>query len=536
MPYTADTFDEEEEARKNSLYADLVGEGALPSAIDEDALLADYAQPQPPSAAPPPIEGMEAATSYGDALEGRRRDAMSEYLSAATTPQPQSTGAKVGEFLGDNAVGLLGSFIDLAANKGRNIPQIMTANAAAAEQSRQARGAAEDRAMDFQLRAQNQRAQLAKGADAAERDAQYKAALQKHWLAQEANTRAGIDIRERRQAIADRKFKLENDPNDPAVVEWKQRLYKSGVPEGSLDQATMAVLRTDPQFRGEVELFFKEKGIPLEAQRAAATAGAGAQAKLNVETALPNVTAQAAAEGAVAEARGAGTERGKLSVDKIDVGRLAEANPILTFGDPVLAQQAANKLGYRFTDALSGANRSAHIIQGFYNLKKEFDSLPARVKSGEMTFGQAANRAAALKTAWEGHTDELSGVMSKISGAGGVAPREDVKHMVPWIENPFADDKVAGLWDSVAENIKGNLGTFAITATPPQFLSELNQGPAFKGGGHGTHAPAAKPKPAAAPAGGATKRVRRKSDGIVKALPAAQADRYLADPGYEQVP
>lgn len=492
-----DQFDDEDERRRDALYDSLLTQPA-PDAVDVPDALDQYAaQPAAvdtgPAIEPEPAAplDMTEATAYGDALEGRRRDAMSEYLSAATTPQPPSTGAKVGEFLGDNAVGLLGSFIDLAANKGRNIPQIMTANAAMADQSRQARGAAEDRAMDFQLKAQAQRATAAN----AQRQTDYQQALQQHWAQQQANADRVAGARAEGLDLRKDLFKVNNTADHPIVNALRARLYATGkFPEGTLDGLSLNAMRADPTIKGQVELAMKEAGIPLAARQAGASAAAAAAGKLGVETSAPMVEAQARAEGTIAEARGAGAERGKLSVDKIDIDRLAQQNPILNFGDKVLAQQALNKLGYKFTDAISGANRSAHIIQGFYNLKKEFDSLPARVQSGELTFMQGVNRAAALKTAWNGHTDELAGVMSKISNASGVAPREDVKHMVPWIENPLSDDKVAGLWDSVAENIKGNLGTFGITAAPPQFLSELNQGPAFQGGAHG-----APPAPAAAP-------------------------------------
>lgn len=497
MPYNV--YSEDDDDRKDALYDALLTAPAPDATSAPDALtqFAEQAQPSPTAglmdkpyaATPSPTADMDAATAYGDELDQRRADAMSAYTQAAAqeTGGP-SVGSRIGDFLGDNAVGLLGSFIDLAANKGRNIPGILTTNAAAAEQSRKARGEAEDRALDFQLRAQGQRAQLSKAQDAADRDQAYKQALARHWADQQGNATANIAARERGLDLRERKVALDTEPDHPVAVALRQQLYKQGkVPDGSLDGLPMAAMRTNPVIREQVDLAYKEAGIPVEARRAAATAGAGAQATMNVETSPANVAAQAAAAADIARAR---------ETAKVDVRKPVTADDVIA-NNPRVKWNSKDSLARYIRDpqtnseiqeGLQIAAGTQAIYGNMLTAAREMQALPLYKRLNKLD-PDRARILSNMKT----HVNEFKGVMGAIAKQNNVALSHEVEELTPDIVfNPVAVEVIKGFKHGLEGGTTRRLGPYGGHS---ELVDPLDE----PGGEHGQPAPAAAPAPAAPP-------------------------------------
>src|SRR5215510_16312661 len=256
MPYDDYSLDDEDEKDRiyREAYPELVGDttrqiiaGLTPSIqqaastlgapppIAAPAVVAVQATPAAPQhTAPEPeqagaVRGVDmlAAQAEHDALEKRRTDAERDAISLAArgTPGGGGGGPAFGEWLGDNAVGLFGTFLDAALNKGRNIPTVLTLNAQAQAQAQAARAKQQSADDDFALRAQGQRLEDMRRRDAAGREDAYKAALVKHWGAQEAAQRQGLGLRERGMTLRELRADIETNPNNAAVAELKEGFY-----------------------------------------------------------------------------------------------------------------------------------------------------------------------------------------------------------------------------------------------------------------------------------------------------------------------
>lgn len=533
MPYSSYNQDDDQDELMDSLLVDPGGTGAT------GASNLDYLTPEGPSYTPTDLASAKAGH---DALEAQRGAKAAEYMQAATTePAGESVGTKIGNFLGDSGMGILATLLDAGFNKGRAIPQIMTQTGQMVTDAAQRRAAEQDRALDFQLRAQQQRATNARLERAADQEAQYRQSLAKHWGAQEAQAQGRLDEAKASGEMSRRKFSLENDPNDPAVVDFKERQYQSGVPRGSLDNATMATLRLDPTFRGQVDLFFKEQGIPIEAQRAAATSGAGAQARLNVETSPGNVERQAAAQETInaAGARGSGTGAAQAQRAAAQEAGASKVLPGFKINNPqAYVDAAGDPTTFRkMQDMGSGVNTALNALRRMRELraqygteligdvKTQYDMAQAAVNTGMSQIGSSG-------TLGDKEREYYAGMIPSI----GLGPT-DLIRLAPGQEDPKLK-QLDGAIQAFTRMGNDKMGLYGVSvdsgATPP---ATTPPGPAS--------APAPKPKPPnAAPAPAATSAAPPNASGMVHMRGPGGGTGWVKpekvkakiDAGYEVIP
>lgn len=312
---SADDFDEaEERAREDSMLSELAS--FQPQPPDDRNILIDYASQYAPE------EPTLAGVPEHDAAEAQRAAAQSQLINAAATAPKPTAGAKIGEFLGDNAVGILGTFLDAAVNKGRNIPGILTAGAAAADQSAARRAAEENRTMDFMLRAQSQRAQGQRAAEQAERDRSYKTALQQHWNVQATQAARNAENREKQTQLGRDRFEAERNPNDPNAVAMRGFLRARGITDPNIDKMGIVGMRmAQPALATEFDEFYSDTQARLAAKQAEAQASGAARGRLRVEIQLAPEIARMEAEqaGAIAAAQ---AEARKRAEEALSSGRV----------------------------------------------------------------------------------------------------------------------------------------------------------------------------------------------------------------------
>lgn len=499
--YAADDFDAEDERRNDELYNQLINstppapESSIAPQDDASlASLADYAAtargapelepfapaPEPAAAAPEPSAAEAEAKASGDALEAKRAGALAHYEQAASADaQRDRTPQRAGEWFGDNAVGILGTLLDAGLNKGRNIPAILGQNAAAQDQAQRARGAAEDRAADFQLKAQGQRQQAALHSEAAERDRIYKESLQKHWGQQADASNAGLVLRQSADARQAARADMLNNPDNPAVAALKAALVKGGADPASLEGQNLLTLRADPAYKAQIELFYKQQGLPLEGQLAYTRGAQGEAGRTATELAAAPATTAAAAQKATA------VETAKQAVRKpITSVEIKATNPQVHWkSDPALDKYLLDANASRnINDGLIVAAGTQAIYYNMLQAAQEVAALPWSKR-----FNMLDPDRARILSNMETHIGEFKGVLASIAGGANQELQREAEKMTPNIVfDPNAIPKIEGFRHGLEGGVTRKLGPYGGSS----HLYGPGQEPAAEAA-----APAAAPKP-----------------------------------------
>lgn len=513
--------DEDEEKRQASLDAlqDLYVERDPSVVIPDEPVQQPVAQP---AAARPTFAqafGARQQTPEDLALNSKWRQTEDAALDRSGYGQDQSYGW--GEALRDIAPVLVGGALDLGFNKGQGLANVVVGGAQAAADQAKLRAGRQQQSFENAMAARHQRdtnqqfgfQQQVEARRAQQYDDQYNPDSANATAYRAALIKSGVDPAKlegqsyngmKALAIANKwDIKYSNSDRENEYAKGRAKSSKEG---------TIAA---------ENENFDTKLG--QQTQLAANTAQAGTQARINTELANQDATNQMAGNRAAATSKGStiGTQEGKQETDQlIDASRVLAANPQLTAGDPRLVQQAYNRDPKGIDNKITGAGRSINIIDGFAHLLDRRDKLVNDVLEGRISPTAALKEQQAIASEWEGHKVEFAGSFQKIAGTQSDAGAAHAQGLVPDYKNPLARERLKGLWGTVNENVKANLGAVGITATPPSFLN---------GGDHGGEAaPKAVPTaPADAPKPRQPKKIKmRDPDGDIGYVDAADVEFY----------
>jgi hypothetical protein len=416
-------------------------------------------QPSAASAAPPMRGSLSSLIAPRDAeMDSRWRAAEQNALDRSGYAGNQSYG--VGEAVRDFAPLAIGGTLDVLLNKGRGLGYLsgaaMQANAqTAATRQKEAAAAGDFAQAARQQREGGQRAQL------------------------------GYATEQRQQE----QFDLMNNPDHPAAELQRQKLIKMGVPEEMVSGQPLRVLQAN---QSAYTPYFKHATADLTTGDQAERAGAITRARLGAEdehfpTALAQATQQAgqtaaAAAGARADIAHSDapraledevTRKRRLEEEGLGTGNgyaghltaedVIKANPGLDFGDPKYLQDAlrTRALTKDVIGQIQAANRGAGVIDELY--KSAMEAREA-AKRGDVSGTLAARRQ------YQSHVEEYAGILGKISGSNSLEQQRRAIDLAPDPFNPAALDIIKSLWPSIAVNVKGNLGTYHITARAPAII------------------------------------------------------------------
>jgi hypothetical protein len=468
-----------------------------PEALDSPMLRAQQARQQPPPAAAyggglgGPGKLSSLLGQRDPEMDSRWRSAEQNALSRSGYAGNQQYGA--GEAVRDFAPMAVGGALDIFLNKGRGLGALAGAGMQAnALQERNRQTMAAD-AGKFAATARDQR------------EAQGRGQLS-----------AVTELRQQQQ------FDINNNPDNPAAVQMREKLITAGVPREMVEGATLGVMRAN---QSAYTPYFRHGAVDLQAgdARQIATARKGGEfaatdehfpTRLNQETDIAANTAQArnavdasfapqrvneaaAKETALNPIRLAGKEAeadagvgaGSGNAGHIKVEDVIRDNPNLNFKNPQGLQDKirTRALTAKVFERIAAANRGINLMDEMYSTMERAQAAARKAIMSGGTDLDAVSEADALRTQLQTHADEYAGIMGTVSGQSSEAQSKRDRDLVPSIANPNALARIKALWPALEVNIKGNLGTFGIEAHRPKILG---------GGGVDDDA---QPPPAAAP-------------------------------------
>lgn len=482
------------------------------------------ARPQPPAAAGMPSQGSLASLlpQRDPQMDSRWRTAENTALDRSGYMGNQPYGA--GEAVRDFAPMAIGGTLDILLNKGRGLGALsgaaMNANALQ-EKNRQEQA---KNAGSFALQARDQRS---------------------------SNSRANVAAQT--EARQQQLYDLQNNPDNPQTVQLRESIYNQ-FPElrGKFDDLTSAQLKQqqalinmqarsafNPQLAKDQGNISEERQrgtyraqdehYPTELGQRTQIAGDSAAASTAATSDVTHAYAPRTAADAAAKERAliapevekrvafedAGVGAGQGMSGHMDVNKLMASNPGIDFKNPELVQEAirTRALTRDVLDKMSGANRSGGVLEKLYKAVNDFQD----AAHGDGTLTERAKAAWKARRTYNSMAEEYAGAMQQITGNKSDSAKAGFLKLVPMLADPTAPEGVKALWDSIAANTEGNLGTYGMHPHKPSFLGGEDAVP--------TQPPAAAPSGAGLGVTGGRK---------VSDTPPLPADVYRAGNGARQ--
>lgn len=452
-----------------------------PAALNSPMLRQQMAQRSQPPAAGLPMQGsLSSLLPQRDAqMDSRWRTAENNALDSSGYMGDQKYG--VGEAVRDFAPMAIGGGLDILLNKGRGVGAIAGAGMQANALQQKNRDAEAQSAGEFALNARNQRS---------------------------SNSRS--DVAAQTEARQQQLYDLQNNPDNPQTVQMRDNLYaKFPSLRGTLDGLTAAQIKQNqgvvgmlsrsdftPQLAqdaGEVAAGrqrgtnrAQDEHFPTELAQRTQIAGDSAAASTAATSDVTHAYAPRTASDAAAKERAlippevekriafedAGVGAGQGLSGHMDVNKLMASNPGIDFQNPELVQEAirTRALTRDVLDKMSGANRSGGVLEKLYKAVNDFQA----AAHGDGSITDRAKAAWNARRTYNSMAEEYAGAMQQITGNKSDSAKAGFLKLVPSLADPTAPEGVKALWDSIAANTEGNLGTYGMHPHKPSFLGGEN--------------------------------------------------------------
>lgn len=456
-----------------------------PAALNSPMLQQQMAQraPQPPAAGLPMQGSLSSLLPQRDSqMDSRWRTAENNALDSSGYMGDQKYG--VGEAVRDFAPMAIGGGLDILLNHGRGLGALAGAGMQANAQQQQNRDEEAKAAGSFALSARNQRS---------------------------SNSRA--DVASQTEARQQQMYDLQNNPDNPQAQTFREQIYaRSPSMQGKLDGLTYNQMR---QMAGANQMVIKsdftpqlaqdagdvaagrqrgtnraqDEHFPTELAQRTQIAGDSAAASTAATSDVTHAYAPRTASDAAAKERAlippevekriafedAGVGAGQGLSGHMDVNKLMASNPGIDFQNPELVQEAirTRALTRDVLDKMSGANRSGGVLEKLYKAVNDFQA--AAHGDGSMT--DRAKAAWNARRTYNSMAEEYAGAMQQITGNKSDSAKAGFLKLVPSLADPTAPEGVKALWDSIAANTEGNLGTYGMHPHKPSFLGGESAAP-----------------------------------------------------------